>query len=181
MAFVPTVRSFVTRSVWVLLTATLVLFTCWLVVRSDMAMREDLLQQVRILAKAVNADHLKTFTGSEADLDNPNYLEVKKQLMAVRSANPHCRFLYLTGRKADGTVFFFADSEPTNSEDYSPPGQAYKEVSAEFRGVFDSGSGVTEGPIPDRWGTWVSALTPVKDPQTRAVLGVLGMDVDGSN
>lgn len=179
MAFVPKVRSWVARVVLVAFPVAIVLFTCWMAVRSDKTMREDLLQQVRILAKAVNADHVKTLAGSEADLDTPNYLEVKKQLLAVRSANPHCRFLYLTGRKADGTVFFFADSEPTDSEDYSPPGQVYKEASATFRGVLDSGIGVTEGPVTDRWGTWVSALTPVTDPETGAVLGVLGMDVDG--
>ena len=159
----------------------LVLLTCWIVVRSDREMRDELLQQTRVLAKAVNPDHLKTFSGSAADLDNPNYQEIKKQLMAVRFANPQCRFLYLTGRKVDGTVFFFVDSDPTNSPDYSPPGQSYEEVSATFRHVFDSKIGVVEGPIPDRWGKWVSALSPMTDPETGAMLAVLGMDVDARN
>jgi PAS domain S-box-containing protein len=164
-----------------LMLVALALLTYWLVVRADREMRDELLQQTRVLAKAVNLDHLKTFSGSAADLDNSNYQEIKKQLMAVRFANPQCRFLYLTGRKADGTVFFFVDSDPTNSPDYSPPGQSYEEVSATFRHVFDTKTGVVEGPIPDRWGKWVSALSPVADPETGAVFAVLGMDVDARN
>jgi len=34
------------------------------------------------------------------------------------------------------------------------------------------------GPVSDRWGTWVSALVPLTDPQGGHVLAVLGMDID---
>ncbi len=35
-------------------------------------------------------------------------------------------------------------------------------------------------PVTDSWGTWVSALIPMSDPQTGAVLAVLGMDIDAA-
>ncbi len=55
-----------------------------------------------------------------------------------------------------GSVFFLVDSEPPESEDYSPPGQTYPEASAILLNTFVSGKETTEGPLTDRWGTWVS-------------------------
>ena len=46
--------------------------------------------------------------------------------------------------------------------------------------VFDTRTAATDGPVADRWGTWVSALVPLTDPDTGQPLAVLGMDIDGS-
>ena len=94
------------------------------------------------------------------------------------SGYPNCRFIYLTGRRADGSIFFFVDSEPAGSKDISLPGQLYPEGSEAFRRVFDTKVTTTEGPLPDRWGVWVSVLVPVPDPLTGEILAVLGMDID---
>ena len=37
---------------------------------------------------------------------------------------------------------------------------------------------MTEGRVTDRWGTWVSGLVPIRDPNTGAVIAVLGTDID---
>jgi PAS domain S-box-containing protein len=153
-------------------------FAWWMAARADREMRADLLQQARLVAQAVNTEQAKALTGTEADLDSSAYQRLKKQFVAVRSANPLCRFVYLMGRKADGTMFFFVDSEPVGSKDYSPPGQVYDEVTASLLQAFDAKVAVVDGPAADRWGTWVSALVPITDPQTGAVIVVLGMDVD---
>jgi PAS domain S-box-containing protein len=155
-----------------------VLFAWWTAARADRALRAELLQQTRLVARAVSIDRVRALTGTAADLGSPDYTQLKDQLAAVRSANPRCRFVYLTGRKTDGTVFFFLDSEPAGSEDYSPPGQVYEEVSADYRRVFDTGAETVEGPVPDRWGTWVSALVPLTDAATGTVVAVLGLDFD---
>ncbi|MFA7368218.1 MAG: response regulator, partial [Kiritimatiellales bacterium] len=44
--------------------------------------------------------------------------------------------------------------------------------------VFDTRAESVEGPAADRWGTWVSALIPLTNPQTGAAAAVLGMDID---
>lgn len=155
------------------------IFFAWLTVfRADHGERESLLQQAHLVAQAISVERIKTFLGTAADLENPSYLRLKEQIAAIRSANPLCRFIYLMGRKTDGTVFFFVDSEPVTSQDYSPPGQIYEEVSEEYRQVFDTKAAIVEGPVTDRWGTWVSALVPMSDPQTDTVIAVLGMDID---
>jgi PAS domain S-box-containing protein len=149
-----------------LLVATLsagALFTWWTVMGADREMRADLLVQARIVAQAINIERVTALTGTKADLESPDYRQLKNQLTAIRSANPQSRFVYLLGRKADGSVIFFVDSEPTNSKDYSPPGQVYEDVPASFRHVFDTKAEATEGPVTDRWGTWVSALVPIKN------------------
>ena len=148
------------------------------VVRADRGLREELLGQARLVAGAVNLDRIRNLTGTEADLDSPDYLRMKEQLAAARSANPQCRFLYLIGRRPDGPVFFFADSEPAGSADESPAGQIYDEIPEGYRRVFDTRRNAVEGPATDRWGTWVTALIPLSDPGTGELMAVLGMDMD---
>ena len=99
-------------------------------------------------------------------------------MMQIRSGDTDIRFAYLLGQRPDGTVFFYVDSEPPDSADYSPPGQVYPEASAALKDTFSSGRETTEGPVTDRWGTWVSGFVPVTDTMTGKVIAVIGTDVD---
>ena len=170
----------VRRAVWMAAVLTLVgAVLAWrLVSWTDRGMRADLLQQTRLVAETLEITRVQALTGTQADLDNPYYQRFKEQFFAASSANPLCRFFYLMGRKADGTVYILVDSEPPDSKDYSPPGQVYNEVSEGIRRAFDSKFGTVEGPVADRWGVWISALVPIRSPQTGDVLAVLGMDID---
>ncbi|WP_320008992.1 response regulator [Maridesulfovibrio sp.] len=149
--------------------------------------RAELLNCARMVAEAVDPKKIEKMTGTEADITTPEYLRLKEQLAAVRSANPQCRFIYLMGsREADpatteeneDTIFFFIDSEPIGSEYESPAGQVYEEVSDGFRRIFNTKSAAVEGPVTDRWGAWISALIPLVDPHTNKLIAVLGMDVE---
>jgi signal transduction histidine kinase/CheY-like chemotaxis protein/HPt (histidine-containing phosphotransfer) domain-containing protein len=158
------------------------LFAWWMVARADNEMRADLLQQSRLVEQALNVEHIKKLNGTDADLEKPEYIRIKSQLATLRSIIPQCRFLYLMGRKADGVIFFFLDSESADSKDYSPPGQVYTEVSEGYRSVFASHTERVEGPITDRWGTWISGLIPIHDTNADMfTLAVLGMDIDASD
>ncbi len=140
------------------------LFAWWMAARADRELRAGLLRQTRLVAQAVELAPVQALTGTPADLAAPAYRRLKRQLSLVRPASQKCRFVYLLGRRADGAVFFFVDSEPAGSQDYSPPGQVYSEASEGFRRIFDTRTEITEGPVTDRWGTWVSALVPLTDP-----------------
>ena len=153
-------------------------FVWWATAKADRQMRADLLQQARLVAQAMDVGQVKALTGTKADLDSPDYQRLKEQLMSVGSAQPSCKWLYLMGREADGTVFFYVDSESPNVVDPSPPGQVYEEAPVGYRRVFDAKTEAVDGPVTDRWGVWVTALVPLTDPPTGAVLAVLGMDVD---
>jgi len=159
----------------------------WLTARRvDRNMRSDLLLQARLIKQSVDIQAVKNLSGSNDDLGKPEYERLKEHLIHLRNANPKCRFLYLLGRKTGtplsggetGPVFFYMDSERVGSDDYSPPGEEYKELSEADARVFDTKSADVTGPTTDRWGVWVSALVPLIDPTTGALIAVLGMDID---
>ena len=166
------------------------LLTWWTVVQAARTMRDDLRNQTQKVAQALNLERVQQLTGTEADLRNPAYLRIKDQLAAVRRSKPLCRFIYLMGRRPDGTIFFFVDSEPADSKDYSPPGHVYEEASKACHRVFATQRAEVEGPTADRWGTWVTGLIPIHTPQVGRHLSsggsselhsVLGMDIDSRN
>jgi len=164
-----------------------ILLAWGVVVETDRQMRDEMLLQARLVSRSINRDRLLNLAGTESDVDNPDYIRLKEQLSLVRSANMNFRFLYLMGRRADGAIFFFVDSEPPDSKDYSPPGQVYgysaydDAIAADFLRTFEKDSSIVQGPATDDWGTWVSALVPIVNWQTGAVDAVLGIDIDASS
>jgi PAS domain S-box-containing protein len=149
-----------------------------MVQRADRQLREVLLQQTRLVAQALNVERVQTLSGDASDPGNPNYLRLKRQFAAIKQGSDRCRFVYHLSRRADGRIVFLVDNEPPNSKDYSPPGQVYEEASEAIHRVFVSGSEAVAGPMEDRWGGWVTALVPLRDPQTESPIAVLAMDVD---
>ena len=156
------------------------LLTWGIAVRADRGVQAELLQQTRQVAQGVALADLQALTGTSADLKNPAYARLKQQFAAVRAASPHCRFVYLMGRKADGTVFFFVDDRPAGHLDESPAGMIYDDVPAGFRHAFDTGKPNTVGPFTDKWGTFVSGVVPIRNPDTGAVIALLALDHDGT-
>ena len=152
--------------------------TLWTVQQEENFLREELLTKTRLIQGSVSPGLVKVLQGTDADLVSPDYQALKDQMIQLRSTDPLIRFVYVLGQRPDGTVFFFIDSEPPDSEDYSPPGQMYPEASATLLNAFTTGVEATEGPDSDRWGTWVSGLVPITDPQTGEIIAVLGTDVD---
>ena len=101
---------------------------------------------------------------------------VRSQLKVVRAANPDCRFAYLLSMRGTD-VLILADSEPPDSPDYSPSGQVYSEATPGLHDAVRWGRAWVEGPIRDRWGTWVSGFAPVRNGEGRTV-ALLGLDLD---
>ena len=147
-------------------------------VRTDRAMRADLLRQTQVVAQGLDLDRLRALTGTPADLTLPAYRQLKEQFAAARLANPLCRFVYLMGRKADGTVFFFVDDRPVGDAEEAPAGMIYDDVPEGFRRVLATGMAGTVGPFTDKWGTFVSGAVPIRNPDTGTVIALLGLDFD---
>ncbi len=142
---------------------------------------ESALEKARLVARSINLKRVQSLRGNKTDLLAPDYLRIKKQLTQVRQSLTTCRFLYLMGRKSDGTVFFFMDSQEPNSKDYAHPGLVYDEVPHEYLYTFNTGKPQTVGPIKDRWGVLVTSLIPLYDHETKELLAVLGMDIDADD
>lgn len=176
-----TIRPSASLQILFFVTATIFVgvFFAILSMRSHEAeMRRNLIKDAQLVGNSIDWRNVQKLTASEVDLDLPSYARLKEQLSLVRSASPLCRFIYLMGRHDDGTIYFFVDSEPKESDDYSPPGQLYPEATTELKSVFILGKPVTEGPVSDEWGLWISAFVPLNDPETGEILAILGMDID---
>ena len=159
-----------------------IILTAWSFQQNDDSQRRALLINTRLTQTSIiTPEEVGALSGSVADLTSPEYIRLKTHLEQIPSNVPSVRFAYLVGQRKDGAIFFYADSEPLTSRDYSPPGQVYTEASARAVSVFLTGDMTSEGPLSDRWGTWVTGFTPVKDPTTGKVLAVMGMDIDAAN
>jgi hypothetical protein len=140
--------------------AAALVFIGWTALRVDRQMRDELLLQGRLVRQSLDLRALKALAGAGDDADKAEYKRLKHQLVDCRSANARCRFLYLLGRrpfsgpeKTGGQIFFYADSEHEGSQDYSPPGDVYEELSESEARVFTTKEALVSGPIRDRWGT----------------------------
>jgi len=169
------------KAACVLVLITGSLLTVWNVQYEDHIQRDNLLIKARIAANSLTTDQIRALSGSEADLGSPVYMHLKRTMKGVVAADRSVRFAYLMGINDEGEIFFFVDSEPPDSADYSPPGQIYEEATAPTRFAFASAMESTAGPASDRWGTWVTAFIPVKDPETGELVGIFGLDVDAKN
>ena len=156
--------------------ALLSLYIHSLVTRTDL---ESLGRGSQLIASSIDVSEIESLSGSEEDLENPAYISLKSKLTKLRSVENSVRFIYLTGMR-DGEVFFYVDSESPESEDYSPPGQIYDEADQSFFDAFNNKFPNVTGPTTDRWGTWITALAPIIDPETKEVVALVGMDMDAS-
>lgn len=155
-----------------------VMLTAWSLYEEDGRLRHDLFVKAKIAANGIPPAQVQALQGSDADLTSPEYLALKRLMEGITASDEKVRFAYIMGQRDDGTIFFFVDSEPPESEDYSPPGQEYGEATEVVINSFAFQKELTGGPDSDRWGTWVSAMIPLLDPDTGKLIGVYGMDLD---
>lgn len=136
---------------------------------------DEAIMLAQSLETMFHTEHIKELKGNIEDLENPEYLMAKENLIRLaNTANP-IRFAYFLGQQ-DGKIVILIDSEEPYNEDYSPPGQVYEEVDEITKRVFSSGEVVLTEPTTDRWGTWISVLIPVVDTTDGSVIAVFGID-----
>jgi hypothetical protein len=141
--------------------------------------RSRLKARTAAVADSLDVGSIRALTGSSADEGTPGFDRLVAQLRGYRKANSDVRFIYLMGLQ-DNEVIFLLDSADPASFDYSPPGEVYPEATPELFRSFTTGEPFVEGPVTDRWGTWVSGLAPISDPSEDRVIAILGLDVDAT-
>lgn len=180
------IPSFLGRSSWILaalLIAVIGVTSVYFESKNiDESLRQSLNERARTVAAILNGNAIAHFTGSDADLTNMDYIDLKHKLADIGAINSDTRFAYVFGLR-NNTVFFYADSEPAGSSDYSPPGQIYTEASPELLQAFKDGHPFVEGPSRDRWGNWLSGMAPIYDAKSASgntIIGVFGIDISDS-
>ena len=132
------------------------------------------MERTDVIAQVLEYDQIASLTGTQEDLTNPNYLSLKERFTKIRALSGDVRSVFLVGYR-DNVPFFLVDSE-----EYSPPGQIYYEAGAGFRKPFlyNDQTKAVEGVYADRWGTWLSALIPIVNPENNRIVAVMGMDMN---
>lgn len=148
------------------------------------ASENDQINEVIQIAGSVEAilpkEDLKVLEAKPGDTDKSQYIDIKNKLKAIVRVNSNARFAYICTRQ-NGKLYFIADSEPEDSKDYSPPGQEYSEVNIAFHQPFKDGKPIVTDIYTDRWGSWRSAVIPIKEDNTGKTVAVFAMDFAASN
>jgi len=127
-------------------------------IHRETLLANELLTRTTVAAKSLDRDKIKHLTAEESDIGKPGYEEIKKTLMSIKVKS---RFLYLIALRGEEVVIM-VDSEPVDSPDYSPAGQQYSEVEQKFVAKLQQNQPFIYGPYRDRWGTWTTAVIPLK-------------------
>jgi PAS domain S-box-containing protein len=145
----------------------------------------NLIHVTEAAAAAFEPAGILALKGNATDLQSHAYHAVLRRLSTiqqiVRSATDSSvssRFAYLMALR-DERVIFLAD-QPTDPTDPVTPGDPYDEASPELRRALIDGGSFLEGPLPDRFGVWVSAFAPIRDHAGRMV-ALLGIDFDAGD
>lgn len=146
----------------------------------DREMREEILNRTKIAAATIDPRLVRQLTWSHGDLGQPYYETLKAQMMAIRGANEDLVFASLMGIR-DSKSYVLVDSEPPESEDYSPPGQYYEEADPEYNRLLERRVPFVIGPLYDRWGVWMTGAVPITEvgPPPGAV--ALALDLNASH
>ncbi len=141
--------------------------------------REAFAATVGTAAAVIDPEAVAALTGNPDDA-GPTYDAIVAKLRRAREATSASRFVYLLGiRNRD--VVFLADAEDPDSTGYSAPGDIYADATPVLRDAFATAATVGAGPMDDAWGTWVSAVAPVVDPQSGETIAMLGVDIDAAD
>ncbi|MFZ4456053.1 MAG: response regulator [Bacteroidales bacterium] len=152
-----------------------VIFISYNVKRIQNDLTNEILQIGRSIEVTLNKAEISKLNAKAEDISKPEYQHIKNTLKSIVAVNSKARFAYLYMLR-NGKIYFIADSEPENSVDYSPPGQDYPEAHPIEYQPFYTGKAVVTDAASDRWGTWISALIPIKDKKTGKIVAVFGMD-----
>lgn len=134
---------------------------------------------VQSLESVVYPEDIANLSANADDVEKPEYSQLKRSLTRLAALKNSIKFAYVLGER-NGDIVILLDSESPESPDYSPPGQVYPEADAIIWNTFTSGKVVLTEPTTDRWGTWISALVPIKNPTDGRVIAILGLDYSAS-
>ena len=141
----------------------------------EQQVRNEILKQTKIATAALNPGRVMSLTGTVADLGHPDYIRVHEHLLSMYEGDPELQRVYLM-LQHDGRVVF-VDSISRGKFNYSKIGERfYKQPPPELVEVFTTGQALTVGPFKTGRETCLSGFAVIRDPETRRIIAVLGID-----
>lgn len=112
------------------------------------------------------------------DTDTDFYKEIYNVFHEI-TLNSDIKYTYTVQRKDETQIYYIIDSVPPNQEDSTPIGTVWEAGSVAIQ-AFDTQSIVSSNfDYYSSWdGDFLCAYSPIIDPDTNEVLGLVGVDVD---
>lgn len=143
--------------------------------------KKSLIDRVSIVSKAIYRAPILELSGNKNDLETVDYNYLKKKLLDIRGASSDISSVYLLGYDADmAKMFFYVDSEPVVSKNYSIPGEIYPDATEEILNGFMEKKSFAYGPHKDSRGDFVTAYAPILSPDTGQTVAMIAMDINSS-
>jgi PAS domain S-box-containing protein len=145
----------------------------------DAEERNDLLAQVRLAAASLDPADLRELRGEAADESRVGYQRLRERLISMQRGSPQLRWFYLMALRGDN-VIFTVDSVPEGMYGHVVPGTPYADASAEFHEIFATGRAKSFGPYTDDWGSFITGLVGLRDPENGRLAAALGVDINAA-
>jgi diguanylate cyclase (GGDEF)-like protein len=173
---------------WILFFLTLLfgLFYIFHVAKSqDEEMRDNLITYAKTIEQSIDwRPHASTLNTSPDKLKQADLAQLESQLNSACRANKNCHFIYLLYTHNQGEkvqVRFLLDASPQPASEISHLGDVFAEASFDLLKGLQTRKALVEGPVTDRWGTWVSAHVPLVVTAETSNFVMLGIDVAVDN
>jgi diguanylate cyclase (GGDEF)-like protein/PAS domain S-box-containing protein len=149
--------------------------TEWRGHHAEKEMRERLLRQAVEIARNLPLDQVRALSFTATDRGAPAFEHLRELLIGYgRFVRQHSIY---TMALRDGVIVFGPENLVESDPWASPPGTVYQQPAPENFELFRTGKPATLGPLKDEFGTFISAIAPVLDPQTGQVLMAVGVDI----
>jgi diguanylate cyclase (GGDEF)-like protein len=173
---------------WILFFLTLLigLFYIFHVAKSqDEEMRDNLITYAKTIEQSIDwRPYASTLNTSPDKLKQADFSQLESQLNSACRANKNCHFIYLLYTHNQGEkvqVRFLLDASPQPASEISHLGDVFAEASNDLLKGLQTRKALVEGPVTDRWGTWVSAHVPLVVTAETPNFVMLGIDVAVNN
>ena len=141
----------------------------------DRNLRQDLLNQARLIASSINTNRLKDMPEESSKRGTQR---LQQQLIILKHAFPDIRLLYLMGKTPFGSICVHADEDSPGESHLHEAGETTcAKISPRLGLALHQGEEIVLGPFEDQWGDWFSAAVPVLDQLTGEALAGLAIDI----
>jgi diguanylate cyclase (GGDEF)-like protein len=147
----------------------------------DADMRNNLFTYASTIEQSIDwRPHTHIFNSKPSDLKPADLAELEMQLKNACKANRDCHFIYLLYKESD-QVKFLLDASPQPPSEISKLEEVFVEATNDLKLAMESRQAFVEGPVTDRWGTWVSVRMPIKLTVNPPHFTMLNIDVAVTN
>jgi diguanylate cyclase (GGDEF)-like protein len=169
---------------WFLFVASLIiglLVALYMAKAQDADMRNNLFTYASTIEQSIDwRPHTHIFNSKPSDLKPADLAELEMQLKNACKANRDCHFIYLLYKESD-QVKFLLDASPQPPSEISKLEEVFVEATNDLKLAMESRQAFVEGPVTDRWGTWVSVRMPIKLTVNPPHFTMLNIDVAVTN